>query len=71
MLVLKITMLYFILFLHQTTTLFFCAQYYEKLYFILFLHQTTTKYYINTDKKMLYFILFLHQTTTFDGAIHT
>ena len=59
-----LSMLYIILFLHQTTTQTQSENMTPVLYIILFLHQTTTRFKRSTCRYPLYIILFLHQTTT-------
>ena len=58
------SMLYIVLFLHQTTTHAFGLQASHGLYIVLFLHQTTTIALLVIPYRKLYIVLFLHQTTT-------
>ena len=56
--------LYIFIFLHQTTTCFFCKRKKCKLYIFIFLHQTTTFLFHYLFVVKLYIFIFLHQTTT-------
>ncbi len=56
--------LFIILFLHQTTTIFHKCFNPSMLFIILFLHQTTTQAICALLLCALFIILFLHQTTT-------
>ena len=57
-------LLFIILFLHQTTTLYAIPFNARRLFIILFLHQTTTHRRYRIYRRELFIILFLHQTTT-------
>ena len=61
---LSISLLYIVLFLHQTTTKWKRHRVIYKLYIVLFLHQTTTILIKTNITSKLYIVLFLHQTTT-------
>ncbi len=56
--------LFYISFLHQTTTEELVELVGEELFYISFLHQTTTMLLITPFMVMLFYISFLHQTTT-------
>ena len=56
--------MYYIVSLHQTTTLKFDTRYTVKLYYIVSLHQTTTHERVAGKRNRLYYIVSLHQTTT-------
>ena len=58
------SLLFIILFLHQTTTDDYLHREDLKLFIILFLHQTTTLWLAVDAPPLLFIILFLHQTTT-------
>ena len=59
------SLLFIILFLHQTTTPMEKAPISRRLFIILFLHQTTTNALRPILEWKLFIILFLHQTTTY------
>ena len=62
------SLLFIILFLHQTTTVLKLWQTAARLFIILFLHQTTTPHQGARRLLLLFIILFLHQTTTCKGS---
>ena len=62
--VLRMWMLYIVLFLHQTATDQRQSAIMAMLYIVLFLHQTATNIPIPVTHPQLYIVLFLHQTAT-------
>ena len=56
--------LYYIVSLHQTTTIYKRQYCRYKLYYIVSLHQTTTYNLFTPNGMLLYYIVSLHQTTT-------
>ena len=63
-----IRLLYYIVSLHQTTTIITQRSPRPLLYYIVSLHQTTTTITISEKYIALYYIVSLHQTTTWIGS---